>query len=162
MALLAEQLVEEWLNRQGFFTIRGLKQGYDEIDLLAIQPQRDSKFKAWHVEVQASVDPAGFFGGLKFEDAAIEKWLNNKFKSKKKTEMRERVCPNMDWSFRLVYAALNREQEQLEIVQKNNVIPISLKKVLQELHPDQKPSYTACGGDFAELVGYSLTCSRGA
>jgi len=25
MALLAEELVEEWLNRQGFFTIRGLR-----------------------------------------------------------------------------------------------------------------------------------------
>ncbi len=25
MALLAEELVEEWLNRNGFFTIRGIK-----------------------------------------------------------------------------------------------------------------------------------------
>lgn len=25
MALLAEEIVEEWLNRQGYFTIRGIK-----------------------------------------------------------------------------------------------------------------------------------------
>ena len=31
MALLAESLVEEWLNRAGYFTIRGLKHGVDEI-----------------------------------------------------------------------------------------------------------------------------------
>lgn len=27
MALLAEEIVEEWLNRQGYFTIRGVKVG---------------------------------------------------------------------------------------------------------------------------------------
>ena len=27
MALLAESLVEEWLNRDGYFTIRGVKHG---------------------------------------------------------------------------------------------------------------------------------------
>jgi hypothetical protein len=37
MALLAEELVEEWLNRQGCFTIRGIKIGVHEIDLLAVK-----------------------------------------------------------------------------------------------------------------------------
>lgn len=36
MALLAEEIVEEWLNRQGYFTIRGIKMGVQEIDLLAV------------------------------------------------------------------------------------------------------------------------------
>jgi len=39
VALLGESLVEEWLNREGFFTIRGVKHGVDEMDLLAIKPQ---------------------------------------------------------------------------------------------------------------------------
>jgi hypothetical protein len=39
MALLAEVIVEEWLNRQGYFTLRGMKIGVDEIDLLAIRPR---------------------------------------------------------------------------------------------------------------------------
>ena len=33
MALLAEEIVEEWLNRQGYFTIRGVKVGVHEMDL---------------------------------------------------------------------------------------------------------------------------------
>ena len=37
MALLAEEIVEEWLNRQGYFTIRGVKVGVHEIDLLAVR-----------------------------------------------------------------------------------------------------------------------------
>lgn len=154
MALLAEELVEEWLNRQGFFTIRGVKRGHNEIDFLAIKPQQDSKPIAWHVEVQASIDPAGFLGGLKFEDSRIEKWLNNKFKSKKKKEMRAYVWPETEWKFVLVYAVLKREQEQLEVLQKCGITPVSLKTVLQELSSKGKPPYTAFGGDFAELVGY--------
>ena len=38
MSLLAEVVVEEWLNRRGYFTIRGVKLGNDEIDLLAMRP----------------------------------------------------------------------------------------------------------------------------
>ena len=37
MPLLAEEVVQEWLNRQGFFTIRGIKAGNSEIDLLAVR-----------------------------------------------------------------------------------------------------------------------------
>ena len=39
MALLAEELVEEWLNRQRFLAIRGLEFGGDETDLLTIRPR---------------------------------------------------------------------------------------------------------------------------
>lgn len=56
MALLAEELVEEWLNRKGYFTIRGVKLGVHEIDLLAIRPS-DAGLECRHLEVQASVRP---------------------------------------------------------------------------------------------------------
>lgn len=155
MSLLAEELVEEWMNRQGFFTIRGLKQGHDEIDLLGVKYQRNSKPIAWHVEVQASMEPAGFLGCLKFKDAKIEKWLDNKFKSNKKMEMRESVLSEAEWKFYLVYAVLNRKQEQLEVLQKCGVASISLKTVLRELSPKRKPSYTASGGDLVELLDFA-------
>ena len=64
MALLGESLVEEWLNREGFFTIRGVKHGVDEMDLLAIKPQDDGRVIGWHVEVQISFRPIGFIAKL--------------------------------------------------------------------------------------------------
>jgi hypothetical protein len=48
MSLLAEVVVEEWLNRRGYFTIRGVKLGNDEIDILAIRP-----FANGHIERRA-------------------------------------------------------------------------------------------------------------
>jgi Holliday junction resolvase-like predicted endonuclease len=41
MALLAEEIVEEWLNRQGYFTIRGIRLGVNEIDLVAVKFRSD-------------------------------------------------------------------------------------------------------------------------
>jgi len=43
MPRLGEEIVEEWLNRQGHFTIRGIKLGVDEIDILAIRPLLNGK-----------------------------------------------------------------------------------------------------------------------
>ncbi len=38
MALLGEEVVEEWLNRKGYFTIREIKLGVHEIATLALRP----------------------------------------------------------------------------------------------------------------------------
>ncbi len=58
MAFLAETLVDEWLNRQGYFTVRGLKDGVSEIDLLGVR-RGPSGLEACHAEVQASFRPVG-------------------------------------------------------------------------------------------------------
>jgi hypothetical protein len=66
MALLAETLIEEWLNRQGFLTVRGVKEGVDEMDILAVRAPSDAgeKLEAWHVEVQASFRPNNYIAEL--------------------------------------------------------------------------------------------------
>jgi hypothetical protein len=63
MSILAEELVEEWLNRDGFFTIRGIKVGVGEMDLLAIKPA-GSGLLCRHMEVQDSVNPISYLCGL--------------------------------------------------------------------------------------------------
>src|SRR3970040_1342863 len=60
MALLAEEIVEEWLNRQGYFTIRGIKMGVHEIALLAIKWRESEKPECRHIEVQASMRPVSY------------------------------------------------------------------------------------------------------
>jgi len=59
MALLAEEIVEEWLNRQGFSTIRGAKVGVGELDILVVRPTSDGP-ECRHIEVQASSNPVSF------------------------------------------------------------------------------------------------------
>ncbi len=60
MSLLGEEVVEEWLNRNGYFTIRGIKVGVDEIDILAIRPLPDGKNECRHIEVTVSINPISY------------------------------------------------------------------------------------------------------
>jgi hypothetical protein len=64
MSLLAEVVVEEWLNRQGYFTIRGVKLGNDEIDILAIRPLANGTIERRHIEVSVSTNPISYFSPL--------------------------------------------------------------------------------------------------
>ncbi len=174
MALLAEQLVDEWLNRQGFFTIRGLKQGHDEIDLLGVKSQPNAKPLAWHVEVQVSMRPVNHIASLTDElmeelskakgaavkrtdqqmDDCVEVWVNKKFKSEKKIEMREALWPGLDWKFFLVHGVIKFPAELVSI-EKRDVTIKPIKEVLNELCLQPKPTYTtSSGGDFAELINY--------
>src|ERR1043165_3461456 len=113
MALLAESLVDEWLNGQGFFTIRGVKQGVGEIDLLAVRPSNDGPPIGWHVEVQVSFRPVGYVSKRTKEmdegrqtsrtsaktrtpdeivDCARE-WVNAKFSAPDKAQIRNQLWP---------------------------------------------------------------------
>ena len=127
MALLDEQLVEEWLNRQNFFTMRGIKCGVDEIDLLAIRPV-PAGFECWHVEVQISYRPVGYIGGdtnarRRTHDelsAGVAQWVEKKFTSPRKIQRRNEILPGAQWRNFLVHAVLKDESE-LPIMQKLGV-----------------------------------------
>jgi hypothetical protein len=101
MSLLAEEIVEEWLNRRGYFTIRGVREGVHEIDLLAIRPVAGGGLECRHVEVQASARPISHVASLSVADpqggirkvsttkrrtpeqmsSAVRAWVDKKFRS---------------------------------------------------------------------------------
>src|SRR5205814_589370 len=116
MAALAESLVDEWLNRQGFFTVRGIKHGVDEIDLLGVRPNAKA-LEAWHVEVQSSFRPIGYISPLKDEFVpsfaksktsakarppevlapCVTAWVDAKFFNAEKRRARETAWPGLNW-----------------------------------------------------------------
>lgn len=117
MAVLAESLVDEWLNRQGFFTVRGLKDGVDEIDLLGVRPA-PSGLEAWHVEVQASFRPIGYIARLPkaakdfaksrtsikqrphtLVEEAVAEWIEKKFTARSKKAARDAAWPGLSWRY---------------------------------------------------------------
>ena len=169
MALLAEELVEEWLNRAGFFTIRGVKIGVHEMDLLAIRPTR-SGLECRHVEVQASVNPVSYLFRLSKRDqkstgraptssgkrtaAEIERgaddWVKKKFTLPQKVKMLAQLAPG-PWSKELVVHRL-RHPEELVLLRKRGVIVHQLDDVLTQLMKGGMTVERAFGGDFLDLV----------
>lgn len=160
MALLDEQLVEEWLNRKNFFTIRGLKTGVDEIDLLAVKHGADVN-ECWHVEVQVSFRPVGYVGGdtnarKRTEGelrGGVEQWVDKKFTSTRKIAKRNAVLPNAQWKYVFVHGVLRDEQELLHM-QQLGVHLISYKQVLTELRDDEAAQSSSTANNIVELLRY--------
>lgn len=173
MAALAESLVDEWLNRQGFFTVRGIKHGVDEIDLLGVRPGKNQN-EAWHVEVQASFRPIGYIGPVTKEIAVefsasktsakkrpieivrkcAESWVHRKFGAETKCQAREAAWPNLKWHFVFVHAVV-REPAELKFIAAAGVQVIPLHQVLAELkHESSKVLRGGAGTDLSEVIEY--------
>lgn len=173
MALLAESLVDEWLNRKGFFTVRGIKHGVGEIDLLGVRPFQQT-LEAWHVEVQASFRPIGYIAPLTGEslpgfaksktsmkartreliETAVNAWVGKKFMSQSKRAAREMAWPGLKWQHVLVHAVV-REPVELELIAKHGVQIVPLHRVLSELgHGVATGIRGGAGTDISELIEY--------
>ncbi len=186
MALFAETLVEEWLNRRGYFTIRGAKGGLLEMDLLAIRYREDDEPEALHVEVQASTGPISWITkwtpelqrrlGIGANNArkrtdgqmseCVEGWISKKFRDPRVEKVRHELWPGADWQFTLVHGAV-RYPEELQAIGDRGVVLVELSVVLDELmdrkgegRPMKTTSSTAA--DIAALIGADRTLRPGA
>ena len=152
MALVAETLVEEWLNRKGYFTIRGIKTGSGEIDLLAASFREPD---ALHVEVTVSTNPIGYIGRdasgsyvkkRTHEEvkAGAEDWFIKKFQGRKEQVVRQReeLCPDRRWRFMLVYGNL-RYSEELRSIEDCGVEVKHIGEVLEELKDGKRTFVTS-------------------
>lgn len=173
MAALAESLVDEWLNRQGFFTVRGLRRGVDEIDLLAVRP-KESSLEAWHVEVQASFRPMAYISAIPKELISsfgaggrsakkrsseilrhcVAHWVHGKYLSKRKVAMREDAWPKQNWQYVLVHAE-SRWPDELKCIAACGVSLSPLHTVLAELQSVEHGALRGgAGTDITELISY--------
>ncbi len=169
MASISEQVVEEWLRRQGFFTIRGARVGNQEMDILALKYQ-NGKVVAHHYEVHASYTAIGqFFGkGIKPKEikekgleGAVQDFFRKKFLAEKKRKLRNRLVGcELDWKFHYVVHKV-RSKEALEIVptlRDPRVKVIRYCEVCKELNSAKKPEHTATGKDLANLLNTLDDC----
>ena len=169
MALLAESLVEEWLNRRAFFTIRGVKHGRHEMDLIAVHHGPDG-IQGWHVEVTVSFRPIGYIapdrlGSGRRRDyvrrrtpeqvqVCTHAYVEAKFRAPDKAQLRERLWPGLTWSFHLVHGAL-RHADELEAFTREGVTCHPFHELLSELSRRDRGSFSgSAGGDLAEIVSY--------
>lgn len=160
MALLDEQLVEEWLNRNRFFTMRGLKCGVDEIDLLALR--YDNGIPEYlHVEVQVSYRPIGYIGGdanarLRTVDevkAGVTQWVNKKFTSDRKTQKRNSIIPNANWRYMLVHGVL-RDETELDYMRELGVELTPYKTVLEYLRDNTNLQSSSIASNITDILTY--------
>ncbi len=156
MSLLAEEVVEEWLNRNGYFTIRGIKAGVSQIDILAIKPL-DGQHECRHIEVSLSINPISYMtvhNARKLDDAElteqVQKWIEKKFDQPRITELRRSLCPG-NWIKELVVGKVKHEEE-IELIRQAGVIVHQLKDVLSEMAEENTIVQSAIGADLFDLM----------
>ena len=159
MALLDEEIVEYWLNNQGFFCMRGIKLGNQEIDFLAVR-EIDGALECWHVEVTVSFRPIGYIGGgnsakkrnKKETELGVKEYIQKKFSSPKKLETRRKILPDVDWKYVLVCAEVKHEIE-LEYFKYNGVRVYRYADVISELL-NSPPNKNSNAGNIIEIIRY--------
>ena len=172
MSLLSETLVDEWLNRKGFLTMRGIKNaGVDEIDLLGVR-RTDHGPEGWHVEAQVSFNPVGYITqlckseqklkGYKAGSAvrrseivlaeSVKEWIIKKFDSPKKQKMRELVWPGLTWK-RVFVHAVPRHPEELDAIKATGITLVPFHQVLDELIV-KRGLTGASGTDISDILKY--------
>ena len=168
MALLAEEIVEEWLNRRGYFTIRGARAGVHEIDLLAVLPTTN-ELQCRHIEVQASSNPIAYIApttrdararGAKANSAkrretfylraCVDEWLERKFFATKKQKIRESLAAG-PWAVELV-VHLIKYPEELEYIESCGVRVHRLAQIIDELVGTENLIASAAGSALVDLV----------
>jgi hypothetical protein len=164
MALLAEEIVEEWLNRDGWFTIRGIKMGNDEIDILAIKPTANG-IQSRHLEVQASFNPVSYLtpvpkakrgqGRAKHRpdeelQNSVSEWVRKKYDHPKKVEQRK-VLFDGKWTREFVVHNV-KYPEELDLIRKAGITVHELRDVIASFKRDDTVVSKAAGADFVELV----------
>lgn len=170
MALLAEELVEEWLNRNGYFTIRGIKLGVHEIDILAIKIV-GSTIEARHIEVQASSNPISYLcplskrlqkkSGRKPQSTksrsskeileSVKEWVNKKYHLKRKQGLRQSLYPGK-WKYELV---LNKVKypDEIEVVKKEGINILFLSDIVKSIsNSNDTIIQSAVGTSLMELI----------
>lgn len=173
MSLLSESLVEEWLNRAGYFTIRGIRHGVSEMDLLAVRYTIQG-VEGRHIEVQVSTNPISYISPLTDERSkilgknrtsawvrppdvlkeSVEAWLKKKYFSSIKNTARERIWPGLVWSLEFVHGQVRHEAE-LEAIRDSGIKTIPFHAVLSSLcHGVTATHKGGAGTDITEMLSY--------
>lgn len=168
MALLAEELVEEWLNRQGFFTIRGIKMGVHEIDLLAIKLKENGETECRHIEVQASMRPVSYISSVPKKEQksgraansakrsdeelvqGVAEWVEKKFNKAEKKALMSTLWKG-NWSSELVVNNVKSEDE-LTLIANHGIKILRLADIVKSLGTSKHIVGSAAGGDFVDLI----------
>lgn len=168
MALLAEEIVEEWLNRQGYFTIRGIKMGVHEINLLAVKWLGNEKAECRHIEVQVSMRPVSYISRVpKKEQKAgraansakrsdeeltqgVAEWVETKFHRPDKRALMATLW-NGNWSSELVINVVKSEDE-VKLIAGHGIKIFRLNEIISSLAKESFVIGSASGADFVDLV----------
>ncbi len=157
---IIEDIVSDWLNSKGYFVIKNLKVGVNEVDILAVKlNNRQNVDNAIHVEVQCSSNPIGYIGGsssakkrnvLEIE-SGVKNYIDKKFNSEKiRNVVRELVGNKYEKIF--VHGKLKEEAETIKAFEKNGIKVVRVQQIFKEIKINEGGYKTGEGNRYHQLL----------
>ncbi len=135
---LIADIIGEWLCLKGYFIIKGLKIGLNEIDVLAIKPKDGKIDEAAHYEISISTSPVGYLGARSAKRQSDEqvrksvaRFIAKKYTNEKTVKLIERLVGK---GYTRNFVTGNRKHE-MEIIalEEAGINVISVTKILGEI-----------------------------
>ena len=161
------------MNRQGIFTMRGIKDGVSEMDLVGVAQNKQGVIEGFHIECQVSFRPVSYVTPLTEEyskqygkaktsawkrppevvrDCVIA-WIEKKFDHKDKKKVRESLWPGITWQKILVHGVIKNSDEEIELSRRLRMV--SFHEVLRDTCFRAHGGYPgAVGADLVDIVTY--------
>ena len=134
-----KEMVNFWLNRDGYFTISNIKSGNKDIGILALKFHKGTLAKAMHVEVCCSI--SGFA-----DQNFIDKIVNEKFGNKNIANAIKKYTKNINKEVETErYIVLNflpkDKDEIVRKLKKNDIIMVEFEDIISDIMKSLKTSY---------------------
>ncbi len=159
---IIENIVAGWFNSKGYFLIKNLKIGVNEMDILAVKLGDDQKVNdAIHIEVQCSSNPIGYIGGTpsaKKRDAigveeGVVAYIDKKFNNPKITEVINSLIGN---NYRKMFICGNlKEEETIKYFEKNGIKVMRVWQIFKELKANEGEYKTGEWNRYHQLLHLS-------
>jgi Holliday junction resolvase-like predicted endonuclease len=156
---IIENIVANWFNSKGYFLIKNLKVGVNEIDILAIRLNSDQKINdAVHIEVQCSSNPIGYIGGTpsaKKRDASevelgVAAYIEKKFNNKKITDVIKNLVGN---KYRKMFICGKlKEEDTVKYFEKNGIMVKRVWEIFKEIKNNAGEYKTGEGNRYHQLL----------
>src|SRR3989344_4127041 len=137
---IIENIVANWFNSKGYFLIKNLKVGVNEIDILAVKLNNNQKVDdAVHIEVQCSSNPIGYIGGspsakrrnISEVELGVVAYIEKKFSDKKIKSVIEKLIGN---KYRQMFICGKlKDESTIKYFQKNGIEVVRVWQIFKEI-----------------------------
>ncbi|MBI2049856.1 MAG: hypothetical protein HYT35_00135 [Candidatus Staskawiczbacteria bacterium] len=156
---IIENIVANWFNSKGYFLIKNLKIGVNEIDILAVKLNNDQKVgDAIHIEIQCSSNPIGYIGGSSSAKRrnvseiklGVASYIDRKFNNKKIRNVIERLIGN---KYRKMFICGKLKYENtIKYFEKDGIEVMRVWQIFKETKTNKGKYKTGEGNRYHQLL----------
>ena len=158
---IIENIVADCFYSRGYFLIKNLKAGLNEIDILAIKLNNEQKVDdAVHIEVHCSSKPIGYIGGSSSAkkrsaskiESGVEDYIDKKFNNEKVKNVIKKLIGNKYKYKKMFICGKLKEEDTTKYFDKNGIEVMRVWQIFKEIKANEGEFRTGEGNRYHQLL----------